>query len=60
MLTHQQILHFRTFGYVPLRGLFGRAEAAALHDEVARDEVPRRLGMAYQAGTGDRRGHVVG
>jgi hypothetical protein len=35
MLTHQQILHFRTFGYVTLRGLLTQAEAAALRDEVA-------------------------
>jgi hypothetical protein len=34
MLTHQQILHFSTFGYVTLRGLFSQAEAAALRDEV--------------------------
>ncbi|HXC81122.1 MAG TPA: hypothetical protein VNV62_04650 [Trebonia sp.] len=33
MLTHQQILHFAAFGYVTLRGLFSRAEAAALRDE---------------------------
>jgi len=35
MLTHQQILHFHTFGYLTLRGLFSKAEATALHDEVA-------------------------
>ena len=34
MLTHQQILHFSTFGYVALRGLFGQSEVAALRDEV--------------------------
>jgi hypothetical protein len=35
LLTHQQILHFRTFGYVILRGLFTRAEAQTLRSEVA-------------------------
>ena len=35
MLTHQQILHFRTFGYVTLRGLLTPDEAAALRQEVA-------------------------
>lgn len=34
MLTHQQILHFRTFGYVKLPGLLGPDEAAALRREV--------------------------
>ena len=34
MLSHQQILHFRTFGYVVLRGLLSPAEAATLHQEV--------------------------
>ncbi len=34
MLTHQQILHFATFGYVTLRGLLSQAEAAALRQEV--------------------------
>ncbi len=34
MLTHQQILHFRTFGYVTLRGLLSPAEAATLRQEV--------------------------
>lgn len=34
MLTHQQILHFSTFGYVTLRGLFSQSEVAALRDEV--------------------------
>jgi len=34
MLTHQQILHFRTFGYVTLRGLLRPDEAAALRGEV--------------------------
>jgi Phytanoyl-CoA dioxygenase (PhyH) len=35
MLTHQQILHFRTFGFVALRGLLGNDETAALRREVA-------------------------
>jgi Phytanoyl-CoA dioxygenase (PhyH) len=34
MLTHQQILHFNTFGYVTLRGLFSPSEMAALRGEV--------------------------
>ena len=34
MLTYQQILHFRTFGYVTLRGLLSPAEAATLRQEV--------------------------
>jgi Phytanoyl-CoA dioxygenase (PhyH) len=34
MLSHQQILHFRTFGFVTLRGVLSQAEAAALSDEV--------------------------
>jgi Phytanoyl-CoA dioxygenase (PhyH) len=34
MLSHQQILHFRTFGYVALRGLLSQAEVATLRDEV--------------------------
>ena len=34
MLTHQQILHFRTFGYVTLRGLLSQEEAATLRREV--------------------------
>jgi hypothetical protein len=34
MLSHQQILHFRTFGYVTLRGLLSPAEAATLRQEV--------------------------
>ncbi len=34
MLSHQQILQFRTFGYVVLRGLLSPAEAAALRAEV--------------------------
>ncbi len=34
MLSHQQILHFRTFGYVTLRGLLSQAEVATLCDEV--------------------------
>lgn len=35
MLTHQQILHFSTFGYLILRGLFSQSEMKALRDEVA-------------------------
>lgn len=35
MLTHHQIMHFRTFGYVVLRGLLSQAEADALRAEVA-------------------------
>jgi Phytanoyl-CoA dioxygenase (PhyH) len=35
MLTHQQILHFRTFGYVTLPGLLSPGEAATLRQEVA-------------------------
>jgi hypothetical protein len=35
MLTHQQILHFATFGFVVLRGLLGQAETQALASEVA-------------------------
>jgi hypothetical protein len=34
MLTHQQTLHFSTFGYVTLRGLFSQSEMATLRDEV--------------------------
>jgi len=34
MLTHQQILHFSTFGYLTLRGLFSSSETAALREEV--------------------------
>jgi hypothetical protein len=34
MLSHQQILHFRTFGYVTLPGLLSPAEAATLRLEV--------------------------
>lgn len=34
MLSHQQILHFRAFGYVTLRGLLSPAETDALHQEV--------------------------
>jgi hypothetical protein len=34
MLTHQQILHFRTFGYVTLPGLLTSDEAATLRAEV--------------------------
>lgn len=35
MLTYQQILHFRTFGFVTLRGLLSAHEATALREEVA-------------------------
>jgi len=35
LLTHQQILHFRTFGYVTLPGLFTGAQARTLRDEVS-------------------------
>ncbi len=35
MLTHQQILHFRAFGYVTMRGLFSPAEMATLRQEVS-------------------------
>jgi hypothetical protein len=35
VLTHQQILYFRTFGYVTLPGLLSAAEAATLSQEVA-------------------------
>jgi len=34
MLTHQQILHFRTFGYVTLRGLLSPAQTHTLRQEV--------------------------
>ena len=34
MLSHQQILHFRTFGYVTLRGLLSQSELATLRQEV--------------------------
>ena len=34
MLSHHQILHFRTFGYVILRALLSRAEADTLRQEV--------------------------
>jgi hypothetical protein len=34
MLSHQQILHFRTFGFVTLRGLLSQSEAATLRHEV--------------------------
>ncbi len=33
MLTHQQILHIRTFGYLTLGGLLSPDEATALRDE---------------------------
>ena len=47
MLTHQQILHFSTFGYLTLRGLFSPSEMATL-----RDEVTSALADAFgQAGT---------
>lgn len=36
MLTHQQILHFSTFGYLTLRGLFSQSEIAVLRDEVTK------------------------
>jgi hypothetical protein len=35
MLSHQQILHFRTFGYVTLHGLLSPDEAATLRREVS-------------------------
>ena len=34
MLSHQQILHFRTFGYVVLPALFSPAEVGVLREEV--------------------------
>lgn len=34
MLNHQQILHFRTFGYVVLPGLLSQSEAQTLRTEV--------------------------
>jgi hypothetical protein len=34
MLSHQNIVHFRTFGYVMLRALLTPAEATALREEV--------------------------
>jgi Phytanoyl-CoA dioxygenase (PhyH) len=39
MLTHQQILHFSTFGYLVLPGLFSPAEMAALREEVTAELV---------------------
>ena len=36
MLNDDHVMHFIAFGYVPLRGLFGRAEAAALREEFDR------------------------
>jgi hypothetical protein len=33
MLTHQQVFHFSTLGYLTLRGLFSPSEIAALRDE---------------------------
>jgi Phytanoyl-CoA dioxygenase (PhyH) len=35
MVTHQQILHFRTFGFVLLRALLTTSEVATLRDEVS-------------------------
>jgi hypothetical protein len=35
MLSHQQIRHFRTFGYVTLHGLLSPDEAATLRQEVS-------------------------
>jgi hypothetical protein len=35
MLSHQQIMHFRTFGYVTLRALLTPGETATLRQEVA-------------------------
>jgi hypothetical protein len=54
MLSHQQILHFRTFGYVALPGLLSRAEADTL-----RQEVTGALADAFgqiAAGPGDQGG----
>lgn len=34
MLTHQQILHFSTFGYLTVPALFSPSEMAVLRDEV--------------------------
>jgi phytanoyl-CoA dioxygenase PhyH len=34
MLSHQQIMHFRTFGYLTLRGLLSQAEMTTLREEV--------------------------
>ena len=36
MLNDDHVMHFIAFGYVPLRGLFSRAEAAALREEFDR------------------------
>jgi hypothetical protein len=33
MLTHQQISHFSTFGYLTLRGLFSPPEMTVLRDK---------------------------
>ncbi|HET7013436.1 MAG TPA: phytanoyl-CoA dioxygenase family protein [Streptosporangiaceae bacterium] len=44
MLTHQQILHFQTFGYVLLPGLLTRAEAQTLRSEVT-DALTGAFGM---------------
>ena len=34
MLAQQQILHFSTFGYLTLRGLFSPPEMTLLRDEL--------------------------
>ena len=39
MLTHQQILHFSTFGYLTLRGHLRRAEQPAQRQVPERAEV---------------------
>ncbi|HWF79707.1 MAG TPA: phytanoyl-CoA dioxygenase family protein [Streptosporangiaceae bacterium] len=44
MLSHQQILHFRTFGYLTLRGLLSQSEAATLRGEVT-DALVDAFGM---------------
>jgi ectoine hydroxylase-related dioxygenase (phytanoyl-CoA dioxygenase family) len=36
MLNNDHVMHFIAFGYVPLRGLFSRGEAAALREEFDR------------------------
>jgi hypothetical protein len=48
VLTHQQILHFRTFGYVTLRGLLSQGEAANLRQEVTDALVGAFGGIATQ------------
>lgn len=57
MLTHQQILHFSTFGYVTLRGLVSQSEMGVL-----RNEVTSALADAFgQNGAGpDRSGGISG